>query len=106
MTHRVGARVVGALFIMATVPFSLSVIVLQPVLGAPDFLTRASLREVRVGAGVLLELVNHIAVVGIAVVIYPVLRPFSERLWLTNTSVSKCMVPMANNAASIDLAAT
>jgi hypothetical protein len=35
-----------------------------------------------VATGALLEIVNHIAVVGIAVVIYPVLKPFSERLAL------------------------
>ena len=51
MTHRVAARVVGALFIMATVPFSLSVVLLKPVVGAPDFLLQASLREARVAAG-------------------------------------------------------
>ncbi len=80
MTNRVAARVVGALFIMATVPFSLSIVVLEPVLGTADFLTSVSTSQGRVGAGVLLELVNHIAVVGIAVVIHPVLKPFSERL--------------------------
>jgi hypothetical protein len=82
MTHRMTARVVGALFILATVPFSLSVIVLAPILEASDFLTNVSQNEGRVGAGLLLELVNHIAVVGIAVVLYPVLRSFSERLAL------------------------
>jgi hypothetical protein len=80
MTHRTAARVVGILFITATVPFSLSVALLEPVLGRPDYLALTSLRELRVGAGILLELVNHVAVVGIAVVIYPVLRQFSQRL--------------------------
>ena len=80
MTHRTAARVVGALFIIATVPFSLAVVLLEPVLSAPDYLTEVSLNQVRVATGALLELTNHIAVVGIAVVIYPVLRPFSERL--------------------------
>jgi hypothetical protein len=82
MTHRNAARVVGGLFIVATVSFSLSVIILDPVVGAADFLTQVSVRSSRVSAGVVLELVNHIAVVGIAVVIYPVLRRFSERLAL------------------------
>ena len=80
MTHRTAARVVGGLFIIATVPFSLAVVLLEPVLSAPDYLTEVSLNKVRVAIGALLELTNHIAVVGIAVVIYPVLRPFSERL--------------------------
>jgi hypothetical protein len=70
------------LFILATIPFSLSVGLLAPVLQAPDFLTSVSQNEGRVGIGILLELVNHIAVVGIAVVIYPILRRFSDRLAL------------------------
>ena len=82
MTHRAAARVVGALFITATGSIILSVVLLEPVVDARDFLTQASVSEARVAAGVLLELVNNIAVVGIAVVIYPVLKPFSERLAL------------------------
>jgi hypothetical protein len=80
MTDRSAARLVGALFIMATAPFSLSVVILEPVVGVSDFLSRVSASEARVGIGVLLELINHVAVVGIAVVIYPVLKRFSERL--------------------------
>jgi hypothetical protein len=71
---------VGALFIVATVCFSLSVVILEPVLESPGFLVQASTSGVRVPVGILLELINHIAVVGIAVVIFPVLKPFSERL--------------------------
>ncbi len=80
MTHRTAARVAGVLFIIATVAFSLSVFLLEPVLGAPDYLALVSSNGLRVAAGTLLELINHIAVVGIAVVIYPILRRFSERL--------------------------
>lgn len=86
VTHRQAARVVGTLFIAATVPFSVAVMLLDPVLGAPDYLTQTAVSS-RVAPGVLLELVNHIAVVGIAVVIYPVLRPFSERLALAYVAV-------------------
>jgi len=34
MSHRAAARVVGALFILATGSFSLSVVLLEPVVGA------------------------------------------------------------------------
>jgi len=80
MTDRTAARVIGALFIMATVSFSLSVGILEPVIGDPDVLSRASASEMRVRVGILLEIVNHIAVVGIAMVAYPVLKRFNERL--------------------------
>ena len=56
MTHRTAARVVGILFIVATVAFSLAVFLLEPVLGAADYLSEASLRELRVAMGALLEL--------------------------------------------------
>ena len=80
MTHRRSARVVGILFITATVAFSVSVVLLGPVLSAPDYLTLVSANKLRVATGILLELINHIAVVGIAVVIYPILKQYSERL--------------------------
>ncbi len=80
MTDRTAARVVGTLFILATGSFSASVYVLDPVIGASDFLTQVALGEARVGIGVLLELVNHTAVVGIAVVMYPILKRYGERL--------------------------
>lgn len=82
MTRRASARLVGILFILATVPFSISVVVLEPILAPPDVMARVAGSPGRVGVGVLLELVNHIAVVGIAVVVFPVLKTFSERLAL------------------------
>ncbi|MDH5388368.1 MAG: DUF4386 domain-containing protein [Gammaproteobacteria bacterium] len=82
MTHRSVARIVGILFIVATVSFSLSVIILEPVLSAPNLLALVSRVQGQVSVGILLELVNHIAIVSISVLIYPVLKPFSERLAL------------------------
>lgn len=82
MTHQTVARLVGILFIMATVPFSISVMILQPVLDSSDFLVQISLEQDRVSIGVILELVNHIAIVCIAVLLYPILKTFSERLAL------------------------
>ena len=82
MTHRTAARIAGALFIAATGSIIISVVLLEPVLDAADFLTQASVSQARIGAAVLFELVNNIAVVGIALVMYPILKPFSERLAL------------------------
>ena len=79
MTHRNTARVMGILFIIATVAFSLSVVLLEPVLGAPNYLVSIFTNGQRVAAGTLLELINHIAVVAIAVVSYPIMKRFGER---------------------------
>jgi len=81
MTDRTTARVVGGLFIAATVAGVLSLVLEQPVV-ADDYLTQTSLNENRVATGTLLELIMAIAIVAIPIAIYPVLRRFSERLAL------------------------
>lgn len=80
MTDPNAARLAGILFIAATVAFSASVVVLAPILEADDCLSMVAAHGRVVGAGVLLELINHIAVVGIAVVLFPILRRFSNRV--------------------------
>lgn len=82
MTDRTTARVVGGLFIVASVAGALGMVFQQPIVDAPDYLTEASLNESQVATGALIALIMGIAVVGIAVAIYPVLRRHSERLAL------------------------
>jgi hypothetical protein len=82
MTERTTARVVGGLFIAATVAGLVGIAFSQPVVDAPDYLTRASLDEGRLVTGALFELLMGVAVVGIAIAIYPVLRRHSARLAL------------------------
>ena len=80
MSDRRAARVAGLLFISATVPFSVSVVLLAPVLESADLLTQLASNPGRVSAGVLLEVVNHVSVAAISVVLYPVLSRYSRRL--------------------------
>ncbi len=80
MTDRRAARLAGILFIAATVAFSVSIVVLAPILEAEDYLSAMAANGCLVGAGVLLELINHIAVAGMAVVLFPILRRFSTRV--------------------------
>jgi hypothetical protein len=79
MTDRAAARVAGILFMTATIAFSVSVVLLDPILGSEDYLSSVGANGFRVGAAMLLELVNHISVASIAVVLFPVLRRFSTR---------------------------
>ena len=65
MTDRATARLVGILFILATVASTSAVITLDPILGDADYLTRASVDEGQTATGALLEIINHLAVVGI-----------------------------------------
>ena len=68
-------RIVGALFLLSNVTFLLGAVAfIEPVLGAPDYLTLASESRAQVVLGVLLELTNALAYIGIAVLVYPILR--------------------------------
>jgi hypothetical protein len=79
MTDRTTARVVGSLFIVATVAGVVAAM-FERSLGAGDYLVQVSPEENSVATGVLLVLVMAAAVIAISIVLYPVLRRFSERL--------------------------
>ena len=76
------ARIVGALFIVATVAYSLGVVLLDPILSGSDYLTSVSANETILIIGALLVLIDAVAVAGIAIVIYPVLKKHNETLAL------------------------
>ena len=82
MTDRTTARVVGSLFIVASVAGGVGLAIQQPVLDSSKYLSEAALKENRVATGALLALIMGVAAVGIAIAIYPVLRRRSERLAL------------------------
>ena len=76
------ARIVGALFIIATVAYSLGVVLLDPFLGGSDYLTNISANEKTLIIGTFLVLIDAVAVAGIAIMIYPVLKKHNEALAL------------------------
>jgi hypothetical protein len=82
MTDRTTARLVGVLFIIATMAGMLSLAFQLPIIDAHDHLIRTSVDEGRVATGALFELIMAVSVVGIAIAIHPVLARFSERLAL------------------------
>ncbi|MDH5186036.1 MAG: DUF4386 domain-containing protein [candidate division WOR-3 bacterium] len=77
-SYRKTAIIVGILFITATVAYSLSVIFLGPILGSSDYLTKASENENQVIIGAFLVLIDSVAVAGIGIVIYPILKKHNE----------------------------
>ncbi len=81
-TDKRTARIVGALFLIAMVTSLAGGIWLESVLSTPDYLTTVSANQAQVIIGVLLELTNAAAVVGIAVVLFPVLKKYGEALAL------------------------
>ncbi|HEY5275290.1 MAG TPA: DUF4386 domain-containing protein [Coriobacteriia bacterium] len=82
-TNRRIAVATGVLFIIATVADVISrAVFLQPILGAPDYLTRISANEGQVLLGALFLLIGAVAASGIAIAMYPVLRTQNEALAL------------------------
>jgi Domain of unknown function (DUF4386) len=81
-SNRKTAIIVGVLFITATVAYSLGVIFLDPILGGSDYLTKASENENQVILGAFLVLIDSVAVAGIGIMIYPILRKHNEALAL------------------------
>lgn len=82
-TYRGTAIIVGALFITATVASVLGfLVILSPILDAPDYLTKVSENKTRVIVGVLIDAINSAAVVAIPVLLYPIFKKHSEGLAL------------------------
>jgi hypothetical protein len=71
---------VGALFLIAMVGSLVGGTWLESITGAPDYLTTVSANEAQVIIGVLLELINCAAVVGIAAMLYPILKKHNENI--------------------------
>jgi hypothetical protein len=76
------AIVVGALFLTAMVASIMGGALIEPLLTAPDGLVSLPANQTQLVSGVLLELINAVAVVGIAVVMFPVLKKRTEALAL------------------------
>ncbi|QUL54341.1 DUF4386 domain-containing protein [Paenibacillus tritici] len=72
------ARVAGVLFLVSTGAYMIGSGLLNPILQEPEFLAGIFVDRTRVTAGLLLEWINAIAVVGIAMLLYPVLKKYNE----------------------------
>ena len=79
-TYRKSAIVAGALFLIAMVASLSGAGVLESVLGAPDYLASVAANEGQILAGMFLEFTNGIAVLGIAIALFPALRRHNETL--------------------------
>ncbi|MBO3084611.1 DUF4386 domain-containing protein [Cellulomonas fengjieae] len=78
LTHRTTARTVGTLFIVAAVTAVIGLLAYAPVLDDPDYVLGATTHRTQVAAGALLELVCALSLIGIAVLMFPIVRRRSE----------------------------
>lgn len=76
------ARIAGVFYIAATVASSLSMVIMTPMLAAPDSLAQVAANESQVMMAALLMLVDVVCVAGIGIVLYPILKRHIETLAL------------------------
>jgi hypothetical protein len=97
-SNRKTAIIVGALFITATVAYSLSVIFFDLFLVGSDYLTKAFENKSQVIIGAFLVLIDSVAVAGIGIVIYPILKKHNETLALgyVGARIVECLLFIVN----------
>lgn len=72
--------VVGVLFLIALVAAIVGGSIIDGILGESDYLSEIAANETQLLVGALLELINGVAVIGIAVLLFPILKRQDEGL--------------------------
>jgi Domain of unknown function (DUF4386) len=82
-TNRSAAIFIGIMFIFATVSAMLAAFFFYPpILTGPDYLINGAAHSNQVVLGALMELVLVCTAIGTAIGLFPVLRPYGERIAL------------------------
>src|SRR5688500_833677 len=81
-TNRQTAIFVGVLFILATVSAILGLYFYQPILSGADYLINGAAHKNEIALGALMELVLVVTAIGTAIALFPVLKPYGERIAL------------------------
>jgi hypothetical protein len=83
-TDRRISTLVGIFFIIASATAILGFLFYQPILNGPDYLTNGAAHANQVILGALMELTLVVTAIGTAIGLFPVLRPYGERIALTH----------------------
>jgi hypothetical protein len=100
------ARIVGACFLFSNVTFLLGAFAfVEPIVGAPDYLTLASANRTQVISGALLELANGVAYLGIAVLMFAILRRRfrSMALWYVGFRIIEFVMQTLSDLSALSL---
>ena len=73
-SDKMAARVIGVLFLLATATYMTGTGLIESLLNSPNFLVNVYPNRVQMITGVLLQFVDVIAIMGIGIVFYPILR--------------------------------
>jgi hypothetical protein len=76
------ARIVGVLFLIATVTFMIGSGLIESVLNNPEFLNNVYPNRTKVIVGMFFELMNSAAVIGITILIFPIIKQHDEAIAL------------------------
>jgi len=79
-SHRKIATITGSLFLIAMFSSLIGGGIIESIVSAPNFLQNTVDRSTQLWSGVLLELLNGLAVMGIAVTLYTTIKKYNESL--------------------------
>src|SRR5690606_17065442 len=82
MITRTSEKLIGGLFLLATVAFMIGSSLLDSNLAPSDYLSHMNSNRMEVYTGLFLEFINSVAVVSIAVLLFPLLKHHSESVAL------------------------
>ncbi|KQX68221.1 DUF4386 domain-containing protein [Paenibacillus sp. Root444D2] len=82
ISNKKTARIVGVLFLAATAAYILGNGLIESILKDPDYLIHVYPNKTKVIIGMLLELMNSAAAVGIAITLFPILKKHNETIAL------------------------
>jgi hypothetical protein len=85
-SNRKTAIFVGVMFILATVSAILGLYFYQSILNGPDYLINGAANQNKIALGVLMELILVCSNIGTAIGLFPLLKPYSERIALGHFS--------------------
>jgi hypothetical protein len=83
-TDQRSAMLIGIFFILASASAILGLLFYQPILKGPDYLINGAAHTNQVILGALMELTLVVTAIGTAIGLFPVLRPYGERIALTH----------------------
>ncbi|TQF70205.1 DUF4386 domain-containing protein [Pseudoalteromonas luteoviolacea] len=80
MSNLLAARLAGMLILISTSSFMYADSIIYELLTKPDFLEQVALNRTSLAFAALLEFVNCAAVVAMSILVYPIIKQYSERV--------------------------
>jgi hypothetical protein len=106
-TYRINAVIVGVLFIIATVAGTIAASIGNPIVDAPDYLTKISANENTIITDAFLVFLMAISCAGIGLGLYPIMRKYSVGMAIgaVGFRVIESMIDMLGGVSTIALLA-